>query len=242
MLEKELLKAGFSDKEARVYLASLELGETSIGRLAKKSGVKRTTVYLAIESLKEKGYISSIKKRNKTVFFAEDPRKLHELMEDNKKSIDKIIPELLSFSNSIDKKPKIRYFEGKEGIKEIYKETLKYPNQEMCSWFSESAYNFDEKFFSDFYWAERTKKRIWVRAIVPDNKKTREMIEKNDQKYIRKSKLVKSEKFKMPVDITLYSDNQVGLFSYEEELGVIIESKKIQESLKSIFEVMWELL
>jgi len=59
MLNKELEKIGLSKKEAKVYLACLELSEATIGQISKKSGVKRTTVYDIVESLKEKSLISS---------------------------------------------------------------------------------------------------------------------------------------------------------------------------------------
>lgn len=242
MLEKELARAGFTSKEARIYLAILELGETSIIRIAKKSAIKRTTVYLTIESLQEKGYISTIKRGNKTAYFAEDPRAIIDRLDDNKRVIEAAMPQLLSFSNLIDKKPKIRYFEGWEGMKEIYKDTLKYPNREMLSWFSESAYEFDENFFLNYYVPKRVQKKIWVRALLADSLRIREIVERYDKDALRTSRLISSEKFKMPIDITLYSDNKIGLFSYEEEIGVMIESKKIYESLRGIFEVMWELI
>ncbi len=242
MLEKELIKAGFNDKEAKVYLAALELGETNIGRIAKKSGVKRTTVYLAVEALKEKGYISSVKRGNKIVFFAEDPRTLSERMEENMKAVDRIMPELLSFTNLIDKKPKIRYFEGRDGIMEIYKDILKYPNREVCSWFSKTAFDFDEQYFLDYFTPKRVEKKIWVRALLADSPEIRKIIEKYDKTTLKTSKLIASEKFKMPIDLFLYTDNKIGIISFEENIGVLIESKKIYESLKGIFEVMWELL
>ena len=56
------------------------------------------------------------------------------------------MPELLSIANFIDKKPQIRYFEGKEGLKEIFKDTLNYPNQEILAWFPRTF----EKFIDEY--------------------------------------------------------------------------------------------
>ena len=61
MLYKNLIEAGFSEKEAKVYLALLELGEGNIAKITQKSGIKRATVYLEIEALKSKGYVSLVK-------------------------------------------------------------------------------------------------------------------------------------------------------------------------------------
>lgn len=238
-LQKELLGAGMTENEAAIYLAALELGETTVSRLARKSGIKRTTAYLVIESLKEKGLISSLKKETASVFFAEDPRKLHEILEERKEKIDKIMPQLLAFTNLIDRKPEIRYFEGEEGIKDVYRDSLKYPNMEMLTWYAENyAGQFDEKFFLDEYIPRRLKHKIFVRAILPDNEFIREWI-KNDQAHFRKSKLVSAEKYAISIELNMYGKNKVGIISYEEQIAIIIESQKIHDSLKSIFEIMW---
>ncbi|OGF20302.1 hypothetical protein A2Y83_02925 [Candidatus Falkowbacteria bacterium RBG_13_39_14] len=66
MTYKDLIKLGFNEKEAKIYLAALELGETVIQRISKKSGVNRTSAYHVIARLKEKGLMRTITKRKKT--------------------------------------------------------------------------------------------------------------------------------------------------------------------------------
>jgi len=232
-----LQSAGFTENEAKVYLANLELGESSISRIAQKSGIKRTTTYLAVESLKEKGLLTSLRKKKKTFFYAEDPRKIQELVNERKNNIEHIMPELLSIANFIDKKPQIRYFEGKEGLKEIFKDTLNYPNQEILAWFPRTF----EKFIDEYYVPKRIAKKIWIRALMPDTEKSRQFI-LSDLAQLRQSKLVSDNKFKVSVEISLYGKNKIGIMSFEEEIGLIIESQKIFESLKSIFEIMWDSL
>ena len=53
MIITELEKTGLTENEAKVYLAALELGETTVIRLAKKAGIKRPTTYLVVDSLKD---------------------------------------------------------------------------------------------------------------------------------------------------------------------------------------------
>jgi len=140
MLSDELKKIGLNKNEIKVYLSALELGEATTTRLSQKSKVKRTTVYLVTDSLKGKGLISSVKRAGRTLFFSEDPRKIVGQLEDKKEAILRVMPELLSLTNLIDKKPVIRYFEGKEGIKEVFKETLLYPSSELLGWFPDQVY------------------------------------------------------------------------------------------------------
>ncbi|HCP09027.1 MAG TPA: hypothetical protein DIT25_04505 [Candidatus Moranbacteria bacterium] len=242
-LQKELLEAGLNENEAGIYLAALELGETTVSRLARKSGIKRTTAYLVIESLKEKGLISSLKKESASVFFAEDPRKLHEIMEERKQKIDKIMPQLLAFTNLIDRKPEIKFYEGKEGVNEVLKDMLKYPNSEVVGWISEDyVVYFTEDFFINYFIPTRVKKKISVRSISPDTHLMRNIVEKTAPSSIRKVKFIKSEKFNVSIEMNIYGKNKISLLSCEEEIGLIIRSQKIHDSLKSIFEVSWDSL
>lgn len=240
---KKLSEFGLNEKEVSVYLAALELGETNIQRLSKKSGVKRTTVYDIISSLKEKGLISEATKNKRAVYYAEDPRTLEKSMEEKMEKLKSIMPELLSITNLIDKKPKIRYFEGDEGIKEVYKDTLNYPNQELLAWAPEEAVtNFDEAFFDDYYLPQRIKKNIWVRGISNDKPRIKKYIALNE-KQLRKTKITPKESFfDLEVEINLYAKNKIAIMSFEEKIGLIIESQKIYNTLKSIFEMNWNSL
>ena len=229
-----------SEKEAKVYLAALELGETNVQRLAKKSGIKRTTLYDVIESLKEKGLIASGLKEKKTFYFAEDSRKIEEILEERKSILKKILPQLLSITKLIDKKPKIRYFEGDEGIKEVYKDTLNYPDQELLAWVSpEAITKFDIVFLNDYYLPQRIKKKIWVRAIAPQTKEMEEY-KGLDEKSLRKTKLVSEKRFPIEVEINLYGKDKIAIMSFDDKIGLIVESRKIYNTLKSIFEMLWE--
>ena len=66
-LETELKKLNFSDKEARVYLALLELGEAPVQKIAEKAKVNRATTYVILESLKKKTAARTIKKQKRKI-------------------------------------------------------------------------------------------------------------------------------------------------------------------------------
>jgi HTH-type transcriptional regulator, sugar sensing transcriptional regulator len=239
MLLNNLEKMGLDEKESKVYLALLELGESNIQRIAKKSGVKRTTVYDIIESLKEKGLLSSATRHKKIIYSAEDPRKLEYALEEKKKTLQSLLPELLSIANKLDKKPKIRFYEGTEGIKEVYRDTLNYPDQELLAWVSEDAIkSFDEKFLNEYYLQKRSEKKIWVRAIAPD-KPYMQKYKGLDEKSLRRTKLTSTTHFPIEVEINLYGKNKIGFMSFSEKIGLIVESQKIFTTLKSIFEMNW---
>lgn len=152
------------------------------------------------------------------------------------------MPELLSITNLIDKKPKIKYFEGIEGIKEVYRDTLNYPNQKILAWMSQEIFNyFDEDFLWEYYVPERIKRKIFSQAIAIDNKYTRK-VKSLDEKQLRKTKLISQDQFDLEVEINLYGNRKIGIMAFKEEIGLIIESEKIYNTLKSIFLFNWNRL
>ncbi len=239
MLHKQLQNAGLSENEAKIYLATLQLGQTSVSRIARQAGIKRTTVYLSLESLLQKGLVSAIKKDGKTNYFAEDPRDLERIMEERKKEISNLIPQLLAFTNLIDNKPEIRYFEGDEGIKEVLMKTLEFSDQEIMMMFSETYLSdFGEEFFENTYRPERLKKRISSRTLMPDNKKMREFSNKGQQ-HLRKSRFLPPELFKINIEVLLCKKNKIAILSYKEKFAFIIDSPAIHASFSAIFETLW---
>ncbi len=239
MLESLLENTGLSHKEALAYMAALELGETTIERLAKKSAIKRTTLYDVVGNLKEKGLISTLRRKKRTYYYAEDPRAISGQLKEKQETFESILPELLSIANFIEKKPRIRFFEGIDGMKEVYKDTLRYTDQEMLVWISEEAYtNFDEQWIRKFYVPKRIDAKIWVRAIVPDTKIMREF-KAADPYSIRETRLVSGEKFPFTIEFFLYGKDRLALIAFEEKIGMLIESQKIYTTLKSIFEMNW---
>jgi sugar-specific transcriptional regulator TrmB len=239
MLYNQLQDAGLNETEAKIYLAALELGQTSVSRIARKAAIKRTTVYLSMENLMQKGLMSALKVSGKTEYYAEDPRNLERIMEERKNRVAKLIPQLLTFTNLVDKKPAFRYFEGEEGIKEVFENALSYPDSEICMMYSESyIYDFDEKYFSEYYVPKRVGKKISTRTIIPDNAEMRELI-KNNLESLRQTKFVSPNLFKLKIEIMLYGKNKMSIVSFKEKFAVIIESPHIYQSFKSIFETMW---
>lgn len=241
-LINELEKLNLNQKEAGLYLATLELGEANIQQLAKKSGIKRTTVYDVMASLREKDLINQVIRGKKTLFSATDPRSLEEVIEQQKHTLNRLMPELLTITNALDSKPKVKFFEGQNGIRDVYKDTLCYPNQELLAWVTDEALDkFDSSFLNDHYLPRRVEKKIWVRAIAPDVEAMRGYKEVDD-KSLRKTRLSDSSVFPVRVEINLYGKNKIGIMSFGEHFGMIIESQKIFDTLKSIFEMNWRAL
>ncbi len=58
MLIKDLIEFGLSEKEAKIYIALLELEIATVNEIAKKAGVNRSSTYVTLDGLISKGFVS----------------------------------------------------------------------------------------------------------------------------------------------------------------------------------------
>lgn len=226
-------------KKADVYLAILELGSGTVIEIAKKSEVKRTTVYDILLDLEKTGLIYQTTKESKRLFVAEDPEKLKKKLEEKERILDEMLPQLRSFYNIKGIKPKIKFYEGKEGLRQVYSDTLNYGG-EILAFASEDVVKVLGMDWANDYLAKRVKRGIRARIILPKT----EIIERDfnplDQKQLRSSKLVSAKKYPFSIEINIYGHQKVALMSSREEMGIIIEGKEIYNTLKLIFELLWD--
>ena len=71
-----LKNLGLNDKEARAYAALLELGQTTAYAVAERSGLKRPTVYVVLDELRQKGLVLKIPHVKKQLWSAKSPHQI----------------------------------------------------------------------------------------------------------------------------------------------------------------------
>lgn len=237
---KEILEQlGLTPYEATVYLAALELGSGTTIQIAKKSGIKRTTCYDVLLNLKDKSLVFESTKGKKRLFIAEDPEKLKKDLERKEAVFLEALPRFKSLYNISGVKPKIRFYEGVEGMKEVYMDTLKYSGN-FCAFGSEDIIQIVGQDWMNGFIKKRVKKGISVRAILPKTNYTQGMIHQNDPRELRSTKLLDREKYPFSIEIDVYGHSKISLISAKETLAVIIESSEIHNTVKYIFEALWD--
>ena len=241
-LKKTLEFIGFSEKEVLVYLALLELGKGTVTQISRKAGINRPTGYHVLNSLALKELVKISGKEPKQEYVAESPDQIEKMLQDKiesgKKFLDeakKIIPELKSIHNVVNR-PKVSFYEGREGIEKVYEDTLT-SSESIRGYASvENMHAGLPGYFPEYY-KRRTKKGIAIRAIIPDSETGRER-KSFDSKEMRESALVPKHMFDFIPEINIY-DNKVMIASWREKLGIIIESAEIADAMKKIYELAW---
>ena len=242
-VEKKLLDFGLSEKEAKVYISLLELGTSLVTDVAKKSGINRSTAYVILESLAKHGLVSITERKNIRLYTPAPPERLvQNLEEKSRRAVElvgiakSILPELKSFFSGSGPKPKIQFFEGTEGIKSAYEDTLTSSEQIRAFASIESMHATLPGFFPDYY-HRRAAKRIPIKAIFPDTPEARTRVAKNKEE-MRETRLVPVDTFSFTPEINVY-DNKIIFMSLKERFALVIESEELADALKKVFELAW---
>ncbi|MFA6422577.1 MAG: helix-turn-helix domain-containing protein [Candidatus Buchananbacteria bacterium] len=238
MLEKIINSFNFEEKEAKVYLASLELGNAKVSEIAKKCGLNRITVYEILKRLRSRGYAFSLTKNNIITFRVVDPDKLMKKMEEKLALSKDFLPALLMLKNNGRQRPKIEYFDGVEGLRSLYEATLNSKEKNIYRIASpKNAIGVIGKDFFKNYVKKRSTNSIRVKVLLPktlDNK-----VYLSDAKIVsREVKFIDTAIYPITNEIFLF-DNKVALLSFSSKIGVLIEDEEIAKSMKSIWKFMW---
>lgn len=241
MLINTLKELWFSEKEAKVYLACLELWNALVSSIARHSWEHRITTYSILKDFK-KSWIAQELIKNKVKYFSViEPEKLLELEEKKVNKIKKAMPEFLAISNAFRNKPKVYFYDNTEWLIQIYEDLLTSTTEiKAFLWFSEIDNRKFEKYAINEFLLKRLKNNIYAKVILPKNNKNIEY-KKLDKKYNRESILLDSDIFKMKNEINLYSWDKIAisLFSKNETWWLIIQSKSLHDSLESLFDLIW---
>lgn len=243
-LERQLEQIGFNEKEAKVYLASLQLGQDTAYHIAQKCGLKRATVYFTLNLLVERSLVSIWKTKKATLFRAASPKKLFTQIKRKEETLNEIFPLLQSIYNFDEDRPNIQIFEGQEGVRQIYSEIVDYlaKGKEIQCW-GDISHVFDyleditEKLFR-----ETETRKYKIREILNESEKNKEYVKsiQKNKNPNHKIRFLKEDQVFSGNDNIVFG-NKLAIFSTQNKLfATIIESQDIARSYRIIFELAWK--
>ena len=241
----DLGKLGLSEKQYAVYTTMLQLGRASISTIAKDAHLKRPTVYLVMDELRELGLILEAVSGKQKWYSPVHPKKILELAEKQCEIIENKLPDLLTIYNVPLEKPKIQVFEGMAATKEIYKEIFReIDNKEEALWISR---------IDDFQQNAQEIVQLYKKTISSiQNPRVRELNYGNEEgiKWAKSFSHLQSKTFRtqlLPLQYELgrtehlILKNKIVMFTYSDTIFVtIIESSELAKTYRTMFEVLWE--
>ena len=242
-LTNNLQQFGLSKDEAKVFIATLELGGGYASTIAKKARVARVNCYHLLEKLTKKSLIVPVQRGKVQFFMPEPPQVFLNQQEQRFNRAKELLPELLSITNTHPFKPKIRAFEGLDGIKEIFNQTLKAESEILGYTNLEKL----QKLLPDYlpeYVKKSLENKVKKRLISPKTDAatthTKKYYPKNYPRELLEIFFVKPKQFPFENHISIY-DNSVAIISLnpEEQIGVLIEATSHAKTQRTIFNLAW---
>lgn len=236
-----LIRLGLSEKEAKVYLAALELGSAPAAKIAQKALLNRPTTYVILEKLAQLGLVTSYDKAKVQYFTPEDPEQLRRLIEqeqlelkDRQRELEDHLPELKALATKSDR-PRVLIYESSDAASDYFYTKLKqgeaiYAFTDLDALVSQG----EDKEESQL----RLRKNISTKVIYTRNSGPIE--DATSQAELREARFVSRNEFPFTSVITAAPDTGVIFMTNNKSLTkVIIEDKHLAESLKAIFCLLW---
>ncbi|PIN75353.1 hypothetical protein COV18_04150 [Candidatus Woesearchaeota archaeon CG10_big_fil_rev_8_21_14_0_10_37_12] len=238
---EELKTFGLSEKEAKTYLAGLELGVATANDISLKSKLPRTLAYDILERLIHTGLMSYSIKEGKKYFTAADPNELRRILKEKDNAIQYILPKLQTlYKMKGQKRPKIDIFEGKKGLKMLLNEILETKTKTLLVYGSTRASSKLLPAFMEDWHTRRIQKKIFIKAIYNNTPEARERVKRLPQAFKYGDYRFMPITAESPTATAIYGDT-IFLLSWtqEEPFAVRIHSKEMAENNKHYFEALW---
>lgn len=241
-IKTKLISFGFSQKESEVYLTLLQIGSSSVLEISRSCSVKRATIYAILESLEKKWLVELDLTQDKHRYRAEHPNYIEQMIENQKKELSSLLPELESIYSWEASSNAIKFYRGKQAMYKAYADLLNYlkPSDDyLVFWDLQSWYETDPDFFQS--WPEKRKKQNrWGRSIFTDSPMAQEY-QKKQWEYETQVKVLKSQKDFHA--IKLVTSHHIFLHkTWKPYLVIMIEDPNMVKLYKEMFEVLWEAL
>ncbi len=244
-LEEILEDLGLSSSEITVFTYLFQSSNAErISSIARRVKLNRTTLYGVLKILSRRGLVSSIEERGVLTFRSIQPPALVDYIERAKDKLAtdvKRVSDVIPFIEQLRKTggrmyPTIQFFDGREGIKQAYEDTIKNnPTKKIYGFTGTQAiYSGIDRSWIDNYITRRTKAGVMWYSIAMDSPEAHAM-KSRDSSESRVTKILPPES-KSSLELCTYGDKvMIASFSQDHPLGIIIEDREIAETVKTLF-------
>lgn len=242
-LEEELTRLGLDRKEARFYLAALELGQASVRVIAEKAGISRTNAYDVLSRLLAKRTVTRVERGtagpNKMFdVIAEDPARLLQHLEEQKVVAEGILPDLHSIYRGSAVKPRVRFYEGVEGIRTVLYDTLTCRSKRLLSIMSmRDLLDVPGRAETEEYIRQRVNSGVSLRVLRSREKDVDDIwmsgvAELREVRYTPPSTV-------FTMTTWIYDDKVAVVSSRRESFGMTIQSEEFARMQENLFLTLW---
>jgi sugar-specific transcriptional regulator TrmB len=238
-VDPRLLALGLDEKEQRFYLAALEAGTASVTAIAARAGVSRTNGYDLVQRLQKRGLLSQIEGDGGVrQVVAEDPGVLIQEWGRTRTILDDLVPELRSLYLGPKFKPRIRLYEGIEGVRRALWETLECHSKQLLGILSmHELLEVPGPDWMQDYIEERVRRGIRLRVLRSPERDTGAIwpTSAEENRELRYA----PESIKLGMTMYIHDEKVLYISSKQENYALVIESGELSSMNKALFEGLW---
>ncbi|MBI4152501.1 hypothetical protein HY495_02215 [Candidatus Woesearchaeota archaeon] len=233
MMQEILEEIGLNRRESLCYVSLLELGSSKAGEIVKKTGIPSSKIYEILGRLIQRGLVSYVIQNNIKHFQASDPKSLLNYIENQKKKIEQILPELL-LKQQLSIKQSVEMYEGQKAIFTLFTNLIsdaKLKEQYLVFSINEENKTKQANLFFKNLATRRKENGLDVRLL------------KNIKFYVKEKHTkvkLRYTRFNLPQGITLFRDNVILLSWGDFPVAIRIESEIFAQQLKEFFFDLWK--
>lgn len=232
---------GLTDVESAVYLALLSFGRASVSDVARRTHLHRSKVAETMERLMEVCLVSSHVLGKRTVFAAEHPDGLRNIVERRTQELEVILPTLTEQFSQRATQPSIRVFTGRAGVTEMYRDVLRSLKKGDVFFRYESPEDYvkQNRYLPELY-HERACRKGEIEKFVITNERTAERKPKQLQRAV---KVVPSSFDPFTYNLTqiIYA-NKVAFIDFDTETAWLIENERFATFQRQLFKLLFHRL
>jgi sugar-specific transcriptional regulator TrmB len=239
-----LTQIGLTKDQSTVYEVLLKKGSLHASDAALEAGVSRTLGYKILDELVGIGLVEKDENRKVTRFVPAHPLKIKDVVEKRlaqaqtaQAALDGVLSRLTSDFNLISGKPGIRFFEGRDGVRECLNDALT-SKTEIYSYIDIAAIEKEIPDISRDFAKARQKLGLKKKNIGIDTSENRSEIE-GYYTDVTEERLIPWPATSFGTVMQIY-DGKVSYFTLGEHMvGIIIADPHIFEMHRSLFEFTW---
>lgn len=240
-----LEEIGLNKTQAKVYLTLVESGALTPLQVADKTFEKRTNAYMVLDQLEVFNLVEKRNSDKKITYEATNPIALESLAEKKRKKlheaetkVKQAMPNLLNYYYSFTEKPGIRMFQGVEGLKEIYADTLRSKQDIHLLRTRADIPNMTDEYLRR-YRDKRASLGINTYALTPDSPEGQKNAPYDkDMLYIRTK--IPADRYTAPVEVDVYGNRTAFAIFGEEVMGVVIDNPHLADAMRQLFKLLSE--
>jgi sugar-specific transcriptional regulator TrmB len=248
MNEDVLKEIGLTDSEIKVYLALLELGDSTRSDIVSKSKISGSKVYDVLEKLREKGLVSLYIRDKVKHFKSTNPKQILYYLDDKKQNISfveeqakKIIPNLMLQFQSSKEEQEVELLSGLKGLEIIFREQIDLLKKGETCYVIGGTRGMDETavvaFFQKIH-ELREKKGIKTRMLYNIRQKSSANNNYSSRKY--QGTETRYIEHTSPVAINIFKDRTVIIIFSMKITAIHMKSQDIANSFMEYFNILWK--